>query len=309
MIFKGAFVFNPVLTQAIGICPIVAVAYTVKAAVMLSGTLAVLMLLCEYFSAFVLYKLPRWLRVVCYLAFSTALLSAVMPVLDVISPETSSALGVYLPLLSVNSLVVIRCEKFAVKSTIGMKNTQKLLYCLIDCASACVGYAAVIIIVAFIRQQLSAGKFLGFGAGVLPPLSVMATPFGGLVVLCFVAAVHKAIIKKFFPDEPTEVFDFSSALKMPLVYDPGIRARDSGSKLTQEPFTRKDNLRIRGIEINKTEADILFYGSDFEDPFADYVPAETEYVIREGYDFTDEDVEFIAIPVEEENISQEDGET
>lgn len=300
MLFKGAFIYNPVLTQAIGLCPIAAAAYNVKAAGILSAALTALMIINELFACLVICKLPRWLRVSFYLALSTSLLAAFMSLFDVTNPGISGIAGIYLPLLAVNSLMVVRCEKFAVTASQGREKKRAALYCLFDALSASLGYAAVILAVAFIRQQLLNGELLGLRIPQLPKISAMAMPFGGLLVLGFLAAVHKMVIKRFFPLEPTDSFDISTSLKAPLLTDPGIRAREGTARLMDEPFTQKDMLRnllgvSKGPEGTQTVPEY-----DEADPFEEYdYDPESEYV-REASDFgDDDDGVLVAIPEEE----------
>ena len=111
MLFKGAFVYNPVLTQAIGVCTVVAICFTLKISIIVSLHLAFILVVNEILASLFLKKLSRWMRIVRYMLISTLLLLPMMLVFDRSFSQLNAAMGIYLPLLAVNSLVVIRCEK------------------------------------------------------------------------------------------------------------------------------------------------------------------------------------------------------
>lgn len=249
MLFKGAFVFNPVLTQAIGLCPIVAIAFSVKPAASLSLVLAFLLIVNEQLTCLFFRKFPRWLRVCCYLALSTAIVVAAMLIFESLSSALTSAMGIYLPLLSVNSLAVIRCEKFAVTSADSRPLKTASLMCFFDALSASIGYAAVILACALIRSAFASGSLFG---GIR--FSGMAMPFGGLLVLGFLAAFHKLIVIKIFPEENVNAFDLSKVSRKPLLVDPGLHATEGTVKLTEEPFTEKDKQRLAEEEAERIQA-------------------------------------------------------
>lgn len=227
IMFQGAFVHNPVLTQAIGICSIVAIFTTLKLGIIMSLILSTLLIVCEVLAAAVLKKLSRWLRIAVYMLLSVALLIPIMIAMDKNNSELYASMGIYLPLLAVNSLIVIRCEKFAVK------NSVKLA--LFDSIAASVGFVAASAVVGAVREWLAYGTVWGKSVYVPVKLSGMALPFGGLVVLGFVAAFHKWLIQKRFRGQPTNTFNLRTALEEPVFHEEGFHSTSGSLSFLHDP--------------------------------------------------------------------------
>ncbi len=245
MMFLGAFVHNPVLTQAIGICTIAAIFTTLRISLAMSLILGALLIINELLASLVLKKLSRWLRISVYMLISVALLIPVMLYLDKNNSETYAAMGIYLPLLAVNSLIVIRCEKFAVKNDVR--------HALFDSVAASVGFLAASVAVGTIREILSSGTVWGKSITSMPKFSGMALPFGGLVVLGFVAAFHKWLIQKRFRGQPTNTFNLRTALEDPVFHEEGFHTTSGALSFLRDPEMSSNELEVNSIEINEDE--------------------------------------------------------
>ena len=210
-LFKGAYVHNTVLTTLTGLCPVAAVCTSIKNALWLSGIFAVILILCEVFASVLLKRLDRWLRVGLYALISSVALLIPMLFMD---EKTSASFGVYLPLLCVSGVIVIRCEKFAVKTS-GYNS-------FIDALAGSIGFFAVALLTGVIRELMGTGKILGIDTG-LPVISSVTMPFFGFLIIGFIAAMHKWSVKTFFPDEITDTFGMSKAFDKPVLKDPGLK--------------------------------------------------------------------------------------
>lgn len=233
VMLRGAFIYNPVLTQAIGICTIVAIGATAKISLIFSLILSALLIIMETLSSLALKKLSRWLRIAIYMLISTLLILPVSLFMDKNYSELSAAMGIFLPLLAVNSIIVIRCEIFAVNNNI--RNS------FFDAVAASVGFTVVSLIVGIVREILAYGSFFGKTVTGLPHLSGIALPFGGLLVIGFLAAFHKWIILKKFPRYSTNTFNLRTAFDTPVLIDEGINATDGSFSLMHDPgHTQED---------------------------------------------------------------------
>ena len=246
MLFKGSFVHNPVLTQAIGICTIVAICFTLKISLLVSLNLAVILLINEIAASLILKKLSRWMRIICYMLLSTVLLVPVMLILDKSYSQLNASMGIYLPLLAVNSLIVIRCEKYAVKNSIKLS--------VFDALSAGLGYAVTAIIVGGVRELVAYGTLMGRTVTDMPRYSGMALPFGGLIVLGFTAAFHKWFIKKYFSDQPTNTFPLRTAFDTPLIKEEGLNITTGSLSILNDPVATKEEALALKAEADETEA-------------------------------------------------------
>lgn len=252
MLFKSSFVYNPVLTQAIGICTIVAICFTLRISLIVSLNLAIILIINEVLASLILKKLSRWMRVICYMLLSTFLLIPIMLVLDKNYSQLNASMGIYLPLLAVNSLVVIRCEKYAVKNSVKLS--------LFDALSAGLGYTVVAVIVGGLREIIAYGTLMGKEVTSMPSYSGMALPFGGLIILGFLAAFHKWLIRKYFSNQPTNTFPLKTAFDTPLIREEGLNITTGTLSILNDPAVTKEEALAQQEETEtktktKTEAE------------------------------------------------------
>lgn len=202
MLFKGSIIHNPVLVQVIGICPVIAAAVSLKAGALLAGVYTVILLLTQWIACAFLKNVPRWIRMAIYLLIGLIVVCPVLYVLDKYSFGIRIRVGIYLPLLAVNSLAVLRCEKFSVKNSLRLS--------FFDSIAASVGYSAVLMITGLVRELLGSGKLAGRPVHFLPAATGFLMPFGGFLILGFFAAMLKWIVRRFNPSYEKEmIFEVS----------------------------------------------------------------------------------------------------
>ncbi len=200
--FKGILVNNPVLVQVIGICPVVAAAVSLRAAALLAGIYTLILILTEVIASAFLKNTIRWVRVAIYLLIGLLVVSPFSYFLEKNDAGIRLTVGIYLSLLAANSLAMLRCEKVAVKSSVK--------YSFFDALSASIGYSAVFMIVGFVRELLGSGtilgkliefepKELGMPMRTLTKVPGMLMPFGGFIVIGFLAAALRALIIRRYP--------------------------------------------------------------------------------------------------------------
>lgn len=195
-LFSSTFIHNPVLIQATGLCAIVAVATTLKTAVLLAAAFFPVLIITQVFACLALKKVPRWIRVAIYLLIGTAIIAGIIYAIDTFMPEISLGAGIYLALTAANSIIALHCEKLAVKTD--------LRHAFFDSVATALGYAAVIIPVGALREMIGSSTI--WGANIKVPMTYPAIlmPFGGFLVLAFFAAALKALINKRFPEHSAE---------------------------------------------------------------------------------------------------------
>lgn len=195
-LFSSTFIHNPVLIQAAGLCAIVAVATTLKTAVLLAAAFFPVLIITQVFACLALKKVPRWIRVAIYLLIGTAIIAGIIYAIDTFIPEISLGAGIYLALTAANSIIALHCEKLAVKTD--------LRHAFFDSVATALGYAAVIIPIGALREMIGSSTI--WGANIKVPMTYPAIlmPFGGFLVLAFFAAALKALINKRFPEHSAE---------------------------------------------------------------------------------------------------------
>ena len=195
-LFSSTFIHNPVLIQAAGLCAIVAVATTLKTAVLLAAAFFPVLIITQVFACLALKKVPRWIRVAIYLLIGTAIIAGIIYAIDTFMPEISLGAGIYISMTAANSIIALHCEKLAVKTD--------LRHAFFDSVATALGYAAVIIPVGALREMIGSSTI--WGANIKVPMTYPAIlmPFGGFLVLAFFAAALKALINKRFPEHSAE---------------------------------------------------------------------------------------------------------
>lgn len=199
---NSALIKNPLLFEAIGLCPVVAIAHSLKLAVFLAVVTAVELIVCEVITSKLLKNVRRYWRVALYTIFGVAVIFPIMYFTNRLFPDVSANFGIYLPLMAVNSLIALHCERIAVKNDVKTS--------FIDAVSASLSYGAVAIVVGFLRELFANGTIWGYNLNLPVKLPAFLMPFGGLLLMGFLAAGLKAFIGVKYPEaNPNKAFDTS----------------------------------------------------------------------------------------------------
>ncbi len=199
---NSAFVKNPVLFESIGVAPVVAMAVSVKTAIMLSVISAAELIIIECFSSLALKKLKHQFRVMIYAVLGVLINIPLWMFFTKFAPNETANVSIFLPILAVNSLVALHCERIAVRAS--LKET------FFDAVSATIGYTLIIFVVAVIREVLGSGTFYSIKLNLPVQFKGILLPFGGFLMLGFLAAFFKSKIRKKYPEEnPEEAFNLS----------------------------------------------------------------------------------------------------
>lgn len=199
---NSAVIKNPLLFEAIGLCPVVAIAISLRLSIFLAVVTAVEMIVCEVLASLLLKNVRRYWRVALYAIFGVGIIFPIMIFVNKFFPDISINFGIYLPLMAVNSLIALHCERVAVKNNI--KDS------FVDAASASLSYGVVAILVGFLRELFANGSIANISINMPVKFSALATPFGGLLIIGFLAAGLKAFVMKKYPAKsPDRAFDTS----------------------------------------------------------------------------------------------------
>ncbi len=197
MLVKGALIFNPVLIQLVGLCPVVAASTTLAGSAALSAALCIELTATCVIASALFKKVPRWVRVPLYLLIGLAL---ICPVLWYIETKTlinvSLGMKIYIPLVAINSVTAVHCEQFAVKNNVKMA--------FFDAAAVSIGASAVMLIVGAVREIFGSGSLAGVKLELPVIFKGMAMPFGCLILLGFMAAGLKAFLNYRYLGEEEE---------------------------------------------------------------------------------------------------------
>ncbi len=196
---NGLLKENPVLRLVLGTCPTLAVSTMASNGIGM-GLAATFVLLCSNVVISALRKvIPDQVRIPCYITVIAGFVSVVQMLVKAYVPSLDSALGVYLPLIVVNCIILARAEAFASKHTPG--------YAAMDGLAMGLGFTFALVLMGFFRELLGAGTILsGYVNGVngiaVPffntnPMVMMILPAGGFLMMGFIlAAIQKIMARK-----------------------------------------------------------------------------------------------------------------
>ena len=177
---------NPVLVQLLGMCPTLATTTSVKNALGM-GLAATAVLVCSNLFISLLRRfIPKQVRIAAFIVIISGFVTMVELLMKAYLFSLYESLGIFIPLIVVNCIILARAEAFASKNM--------ALPSVIDGLSMGLGFTFALFLVATVREIVGNGSFLGislFGKGYTPAL-LFVMPAGAFLSLGFViAAVQK----------------------------------------------------------------------------------------------------------------------
>ncbi|MBR1778983.1 MAG: electron transport complex subunit E [Clostridia bacterium] len=185
---KGILKENPVLSLALGTCPTLAITMTAKNAIGM-GIAATLVLVCSNAAVSLLKRfIPNEIRIPCYITIIAGFVSIVQMLAKAFSPVINKSLGIYLPLIVVNCIILGRAEMFARKN--------KFIPSVLDGLGMGIGFTVALLSMGIIREFLGNGTFFSipvFEAGFLEPIIIFILPPGGFFVFGILIALSNKL--------------------------------------------------------------------------------------------------------------------
>lgn len=186
---EGLLTKNPVLGQLLGMCSALAISTSLFNGIGM-GLSVTIILICSNVMISALRKvIPGSIRIAAYIVIIASFVTIVDLLLQAFLPDLSESLGVFIPLIVVNCIILGRAESFASKNSVGAS--------LLDGLFQGIGYTMALVITCIIRELLGSGTFggglLGGGEGIriIPegyPAMQMVMPVGGFLTLGFLIA-------------------------------------------------------------------------------------------------------------------------
>jgi len=180
---KGLLRENPVLIFLLGMCPALAVSTQASSAVGM-GIAATFVLVCSNTAVSLLRGvIPDKVRIPCYIVLIAGFVTLVQMIVEAYAYPLYQALGIFLPLIVVNCVILGRAEGFAKKNTV--------LDSVLDALGMGAGFTLALLAIASVREIFGSGTWFGLELPVLNaaniPILTMAP--GGFAVFGFVIAV------------------------------------------------------------------------------------------------------------------------
>lgn len=187
-LLDGLIYKNTVLVSGLVIAPVVVAANSYKNALLLIIAFSAITFITIMTASFIPKNIVYTIRIIIYTVIGAMAYLPTIILLEQIMPNELSDVGIYVPLLVANSLIVVKSETRFLKRSKG--------YMMLDVISYIMGFNIVILIVGVVRDLFANSMLMGHNVNVSVQIPAMATPFGGFILLGLFAALYRYILNK-----------------------------------------------------------------------------------------------------------------
>ena len=205
---EGLITNNPVLVQQIGMCATMAITTSLFNGVGMGLSVLIILTCCNVVISAIRKIIPGEIRLAIFVVVIAGFVTIVDLLLQAFVPALSAALGVFIPLIVVNCIIIGRAEAFCQKMPIGP--------CFFDGIFQGLGYTCVLVLMCVFREFVGSGRFggglidiangfrltidgTGGGIQLFPEefgVAIMNLPFGGFLTLGLLLAAMQYALKK-----------------------------------------------------------------------------------------------------------------
>ncbi|MBQ3496557.1 MAG: electron transport complex subunit E [Oscillospiraceae bacterium] len=180
---EGLITQNPVLVQLLGMCSAMAISTSIMNGLGMGVSVTIILTLSNIIIALLRKIIPNEVRIACYIVVIAGFVTIVDLMLQAFLPDIAASLGVFIPLIVVNCIILGRAEAFASKNTVAAA--------AVDGICQGIGYTVVLLIMCTVRELLGNGTLMGYQ--IMPasytPALMMVLPVGGFICLGVLIAV------------------------------------------------------------------------------------------------------------------------
>ncbi len=186
---KGVWTENPVFKQLLGMCPLLAVTTSAMNGLAMGVASAFVLICANIVVSLTKDFIPSKVRIPCYIVIIASFVTIVDLVMAGFFFDLHKKLGLFIPLIVVNCMILGRAEGYASKNS--------LLHSIVDGIAVGIGFTLALVILGAVREILGNGSFFDIqilGAGYMP-LIVMILPPGAFIALGFIIAFFNKLEK------------------------------------------------------------------------------------------------------------------
>ena len=187
---EGIITNNPTFVQLLGMCPTLATTTSVMNALGMGAAVTVVLMFSNLFISLVRKIVPKQIRIASYIVIISGFVTAVELVIKAFFPAIDASLGLFIPLIVVNCIILARAEAFASKNP--------PVPSMIDGVATGVGFTLALSCIAFVRELLGTGSVFASSDGTgglrvlgdwYSPASIFLLPSGAFLTLGFIIAL------------------------------------------------------------------------------------------------------------------------
>lgn len=189
-IFKNGIIKeNPVFVQLIGMCSVLAITNTVENSLGMSAAVVAVLFLSNVVISLIRKLIPSKIRIPIFIVIIATFVTMVEMFMEAYAVDLFRSLGIFIPLIVVNCLILARAESFASKNGVFLSAMDGLAMGL--------GYSVAIITLGAAREIFGSGSFLGinlFGEN-FQAAAVFVSPAGAFILLGIIIGIFNVTIK------------------------------------------------------------------------------------------------------------------
>ncbi len=186
---NGIIKENPTLVLLIGTCPFLATSTSAINGLGMGLSTMIVLVCSNIVIALLKNIIPNRVRIPCYITIIAGFVTVVQFMLQAYAPSLNSSLGIYIPLIVVNCIILGRAEMFASKNSV--------VDSALDGIGMGLGFTLALFCMGVIREFLGAGTFLGMEVttSLISPMSILTMAPGGFFVFGILTAIINHITK------------------------------------------------------------------------------------------------------------------
>lgn len=186
-LYNGIIKENPTFVMMLGMCPTLAVTSSAMNGAGMGLTTMVVLAMSNFLISALRKSIPDRVRIPAYIVVVASLVTIVQLLLQAYIPVINAALGIYIPLIVVNCIILGRAEAYAAKNTVGTS--------LFDGIGMGLGFTIALTLIGSFRELLGAGTVFGFKVtpASFEPISIFVLAPGAFFVLAMLTALQNKL--------------------------------------------------------------------------------------------------------------------
>ncbi|RLC48423.1 MAG: electron transport complex subunit RsxE [Candidatus Cloacimonadota bacterium] len=188
---KGIIKENPIFVMALGLCPTLAVSTSVNNAIGMGAAATFVLIGSNIVISLIKNFIPSKVRIPAYIVIIASFVTVVDMVMEAYAASLHKSLGLFIPLIVVNCIILGRAEAFASKNSVGSS--------ILDGIGMGIGFSLALIVIATIREIIGTGKFYGMQilpCSYQPAICAILPPGAFFTIGILMALFNKWVAKK-----------------------------------------------------------------------------------------------------------------
>ncbi len=187
---NGLIKENPTFVQLLGMCPTLAVTTSLKNGIGMGLSATAVLVASNALISLLRKVIPEKVRIAAYIIIIAAFVTMIEMCLKAFLPDLATQLGIFIPLIVVNCIILARAESFASKNTVGAS--------IFDGIGMGLGFTVALTLVSAVREFFGAGTLFDIPiyGEIIKPAAIIGMPPGGFIVLGMLIALINYITSK-----------------------------------------------------------------------------------------------------------------